>query len=337
MPAEAPLAMLFRVAAEGASGELVHQLALTFRLLAALEEVPAVFLRRTYAEYDDQLTFQVEALAPVPPLRACTRARMPRAPEDLEAIGLIRRLREALGGEVRLEVFAGARLVTADPAADGARTPGEALRALSLDGADFAALRSPDESLIGVAIDRGAGATRRSVWCHITESTAFEAAVSALRAAVHPDDEPARSRTAAPAGSTWSVGGHWQPELEALHRFVAGAREVLGAMLLSRARWREAIAVGREAIAPDACIEHAYHRVELLGGQPPAPPRPGRARGPWAMVIGAPAWWCFGAELEGAPDESAWILHDRDSPLAPGWDHLAALARGVADLYGAAA
>jgi hypothetical protein len=314
---------------EGVRASLAHQIDLAIALLSSAEAGQALFLPRAYASYDGRLTFGIQDFVDADRERGSAPAPG-SGPAPLSERGdLARQLRASVDGLAWVEVLDEDRIVDGDPESDRPRLPSGLVRTTILDGADFAAIRSAQSSLVGLSLSRP-----KSVWCRTSAGSTFGAVVSAVLSLTGTAERGSDRASMRRDAGAWSIGES-APGAPILSSFVDRAHDVLGAILLGGDAHDEPVAgCGSSALPVETCVDAARRRrgcldrtlVPILDGEGELDSIGFYLR---TMVTGEEHLWCFGAELAPPGAETLWLFLDRRSAQGLGWAYLSSLTRAL--------
>jgi hypothetical protein len=308
---------------------LRHQIRIALETLVRNPDARALFLERSYSDYDPALTFDFAVLLGA--VRAGTEGKPANGGAAVSTEGLLDRFRQAITEAHWLERLEGEALVERyppGPARSG--VPGAVLRHTLLDGADFVALRAAGYTLLGASFP----APPSSVWINLAEDGAFGSAYSEVTNLLGLRERGDAAGALAPASDALAQGAGWAPlrELpwsqfmasapEALAVFVTGGNPPVAGIARSERVGGAALALVRRRTPAFAAVEPGAPERRL--------PRPLREPGaaPRRLVTGEQGLWCFASELEGAG--TLWLAADRACPQGLGWAYLTSLTRTAA-------
>jgi hypothetical protein len=306
-------------------------------MLVELPSAQTLFLERTYAKYNDQLTFDLnEFLGDRMARLAISGPGSQARPAGLEyRPGLARQLRETIDGLLWVEVIDGADPMDADPPSERSRVPSSLLRTTILDGADFVAVRSVLGSIVGSSFAR----PDRSLWCRLHAESTFGSVVSAIlsiAAAVDQRESRCDPRRDVAAWHLGATGGVLEGEVTS---FMHRAQEALGIVLLAGDPASEPlVGCGSSDVEPERCLDVARKRFRGLSGWQLAPSDASGQRLDSAgfylrtILTGESSLWCFGTQMDSALGETLWLFLDRRNSQGLGWAYLSALTRAIANL-----
>ncbi|MBX3271221.1 MAG: hypothetical protein KF729_13220 [Sandaracinaceae bacterium] len=288
-----------------------------------------VFLQRGagYRSYNPAFTFALEELVERRRRPRASEPRLPRAPSRPPPPGgLAARLVELAAEEPEIrwiEHHRDGALMCRVP--DGApfgdlATPA---RALFAEDVEYAVVRGPAQTLIGVATPDGGG----SVFCGVDPEVVLGAMVTVLRERLVPERAPRARSGGAPTGAVHVAADRGIARVvldEVLERTPA----VWGVALVDRegrARWlarRDAVAgPALEArVTPFSSFLRAARALTVGAGADVALPRA-------SMAAASSSGWLFGGELLDETGRDLWLLVDPTTGQGLGWAILEALLR----------
>lgn len=303
---------------------LRHQIRIALETLARNPDARALFLERSYSDYDPALTFDFASL-----LGAVAGAEgTPVNGRAASSEGLLERFRQVVTEAHWLERLEGEALVERyppGPARSG--VPGAVLRHTLLDGADFVALRTARSTLLGASFP----APPRSVWINLADDGAFGSAYSEVTNLLGLQERGALADPPAASGPR-EPDPSWAPLRERpWSEFMASAPEALAAFVTGGDAPPAGIA--RSVRAGGAALALVRRRAPALAAaEPDSPGRHPPDAPPRRLVTGERGLWCFASELDGA--RTLWLAADRSCPQGLGWAYLQALTRTAASAAG---
>lgn len=308
---------------------LRHQIRIALETLLRHPDARALFLERSYSDYDPGFTFEFASL--VGAMRAGSEWRPPAGAGEPPGVeGVLERFREVITEAHWLERLDGEALVERYPPGPvRSEVPRDVLRHTLLDGADFVALRASGTTLLGAAFP----AAPSSVWICLAEDGAFGSAYSEMSNLVGLTERGHAAVEA--AADVLRDDAAWAPLREApWSQFLASAPEALAVFVGGAGA--QVAGIARDERVGRAALALVRRRTPALAaGTASAPPGrrvPGSSRdlgaSPTRLVTGEPGLWCFASELDGAG--ALWLATDRSCPQGLGWAYLQALTRTAA-------
>lgn len=315
---------------------LAFQVRQAIELLGSLDAMRCIFLERSYAEYNPQLTFSIsefvieDSNAP-PPAR-----EQARHASDGESESLARQLRDAIASVSWVEILAGDAVQDASPLGTGQqRTPQGVINASLQDGADFVAIRSSGGNLVGLSLP----GENRSLFCHLGAGSSLGAVLSTLWALSRPDQMTLPGSRAIPTSPRFFAGSTTSPGSVEVADLLQRAPEIRAVVVLDEDPERPVrLGIARPRLDVERLLGLARRRQPCLDIESVSlwdeRDESVRSLGYYleTMVSGEGDAWCFGAHTGRSKTETLWLFIDRNSSQGMGWAYLSALQRMVPHL-----